>query len=171
MQLALVLAYPDPGPHQGQFVRNAAIQRLAVTIIAADHSAALPHARGFAALEVLRRLHHDGHPQRAAHLPHPTGWAARAVPGRFPRSLTSVATAIGAELHPGGIATATHRSLGRDFGYPNPTGNRSGQAKATTRPAPQHDPSWVVSRRDDHRLDSGLLIFFGATVTPLKRRR
>ena len=46
-----MLAYPNSGKHEGHFVRNAAIQRLDVTTINADHAAALPHVRGLPALE------------------------------------------------------------------------------------------------------------------------
>lgn len=144
VQLALVIEYPAFGPVEGRVVRCAAIQRLVATCHAADHAAALPHARGFPALGVLRRLRHAPMPTAGvAPAPRPTGCrAARAASGRFPRSLMSVTTGVGAQLYPGGIATGrTSQS------WPGPPAaqitqtTEAGRPKATACPSPQSDPS------------------------------
>jgi hypothetical protein len=140
---------PDAPPNTGPSRPEHRCSTAVVTTLAADHAAALPHARSFPALGVLRRLRHDPMPTAGvtpAHQP-AGGGLGRAAPGRFPRSLMPVSTEVGVQLYPGGIAAGrTSQS------WPGPPAaqitqtTEADRSKATTCPAPQSDPSTRFSR-------------------------
>ena len=112
--------------------------------LAADHAAALPHARSFPALGVLRRLRHDPMPTAGVTPAHRPGWmpVGQGGTGSLPTFTDVRSDGVGAQLYPGGIATGrTSQS------WPGPPAaqitqtTRAGRSKATTCPAPQSDPS------------------------------
>ena len=92
---------------------------------------------------LLRSEYYDGSattrcPQRASRLPTtpPDTGSARAAPGRFPRSLMSVATGSASSYTPAASPRAAHRSLGP--GLPPPKSHRR-RERAGQKPRPvQH---------------------------------
>ena len=138
-------APPSTGPSHPEHRYSTAV----VTPSAADHAAALPHARSFPALGVLRRLRHDPMPSAGVAPAHrPAGRRpVRATPDRFPRSLASVMTGTGAQLYPGGIATGrTSQSWPRPPAAEISPTTEAGRSKATTCPAPRSGPSTRFNR-------------------------
>src|SRR5918994_1925725 len=112
--------------------------------LAADHAAALSHARSFPALGVLRRLRHDPMPTAGvtpAH--HPAGCGVgEGGTGPLPTFTDVRCDGVGVQLYPGGIATGRASQS-----WPGPPAaqitqtTEAGRSKATTCPAPQSDPS------------------------------
>ena len=116
---------------------------------AADHAAALPHARSSPALAVLRRLRHAPIPTAGvtpAH--HPAGCVGgEGGIGTFPTFTDVRCDGVGVQLYPGGIAAGrTSQSWPGPLAAQITQTTRAGRSKATTCPAPQSDPSTRVSR-------------------------
>ena len=131
---------PDAPPSTGPARRRAPLFNglFATTSLAADHAAALPHVTSFPGLGVLRRLRHDPMPTAGVAPAHrPAGCrSGRAAPGRFPRSLMSVATGSAPSYTPAASPRAAHRSLGP--GLPPPKSHRR-RERAGQKPRPaQH---------------------------------